>query len=86
MFYVYILASQRNGTLYIGITNNIVRRINEHKSGISDGFTKKYNVKRLVYCESTEDVWAALVERKTVEKMAAKMEAAISRKRKSILA
>ena len=51
-FYVYILASQRNGTLYIGITNNLRRRIFEHKNKIIKGFTTKYNVDKLVYWET----------------------------------
>ena len=50
-FYVYILASQRNGTLYIGLTNDIERRIAEHKNKIYQGFTAKYNVNMLVYFE-----------------------------------
>ena len=49
--YVYILASRRNGTLYIGVTNDLERRIAEHKSGLVPGFTEKYNVKMLVWFE-----------------------------------
>ena len=55
-YYVYMLASKRNGTLYIGVTNNLARRIYEHKQGLIDGFTKKYNVKILVYYESTPNI------------------------------
>ena len=51
-YYVYILASKRNGTLYIGMTNNLARRVWEHKRGLVKGFTKKYDVERLVYSES----------------------------------
>ncbi len=51
-YWVYILASQRNGTLYIGTTNNLARRIWEHSQGLVEGFTKRYGVHRLVYCES----------------------------------
>ncbi len=51
IYYVYIIASQRNGTLYIGITNNLKRRIFEHKEGNVPGFTQRYNVKTLVYFE-----------------------------------
>ncbi len=51
-YYVYILASKRNGTLYIGMTNNLARRVWEHKQGLVEGFTKKYDVDRLVYSES----------------------------------
>ncbi len=50
-FYVYIMASRRNGTLYIGITNNLIRRVYEHKQKIIEGFTKRYNVTMLVYFE-----------------------------------
>ena len=51
-YYVYILASSRNGTLYIGVTNDIARRIYEHKSGFVSGFTSNHNVKRLVHVET----------------------------------
>jgi putative endonuclease len=51
--YVYILASAPNGILYVGVTNDIVRRIYEHRNGLIAGFTKKYSVKRLVYFEQT---------------------------------
>jgi len=50
-FYVYILASRRNGTLYIGLTDNLARRVWEHQSGAIPGFTKKYGVKMLVWYE-----------------------------------
>ncbi|HEX4535015.1 MAG TPA: GIY-YIG nuclease family protein [Rhizomicrobium sp.] len=59
-YYVYILASKRNGTLYIGMTNDIVRRVWEHREGLVEGFTKKHSVKRLVYFEMFEDVHAAI--------------------------
>ena len=51
VFYVYILASKRNGTLYVGVTSNLVKRVWEHKNKLIDGFTKKYNVSILVYLE-----------------------------------
>jgi hypothetical protein len=50
-FYVYILASQRRGTLYVGVTSNLPKRVYEHKNGMVEGFTKKYGVYRLVYYE-----------------------------------
>ena len=50
-YYVYILASKPNGTLYIGMTNNLARRVWEHRQGLVKGFTKRYNVHRLVHCE-----------------------------------
>lgn len=59
-YYVYILASGRNGTLYIGITNDLVRRTWEHCNGIAEGFTKKYNVHQLVYFEVYNDVREAI--------------------------
>ena len=51
-YYVYILASQRNGTLYIGVTGDLVRRVHEHKEGLVEGFTKRHGVNALVYFES----------------------------------
>jgi putative endonuclease len=51
-YYVYILASKQNGTLYVGITNNLARGVWEHKQGLVKGFTKRYDVDRLVYSES----------------------------------
>ena len=59
-YYVYILASGRNGTLYIGMTNNLARRVWEHKEELVAGFTKKYGVKTLVYYEVFEDVNIAI--------------------------
>jgi putative endonuclease len=51
-YWVYILASRRNGTLYIGMTNDLARRVGQHRQGMVEGFTKKHHVHRLVYCES----------------------------------
>jgi putative endonuclease len=48
-YYVYIMASRRNGTLHIGVTNDLVRRVHEHRQGVAAGFTERYAVKRLVY-------------------------------------
>jgi len=59
-YYVYILASGRNGTLYVGVTNDLERRVLEHRSGQSGGFTKKYAVHRLVYYESHDDIHSAI--------------------------
>ena len=59
-YYVYILASQRNGTLYIGVTNDLARRCWEHREGVMPGFTKRYGVKLLVYYEVFEDIEAAI--------------------------
>lgn len=59
-YYVYILASQRNGTLYIGVTSNLIKRVYEHKNDFVDGFTKKYSVKMLVYYEQVNDIHIAI--------------------------
>ena len=67
-YYVYILASQRNGTLYIGITYSLKKRVYEHKQGFIKGFTQKYNVKHLVYYETFEYVYAALDREKELKK------------------
>jgi len=67
-YYVYILCSERNGTLYVGITNNLLRRVKEHKDKIADGFTRKYNVNRLVYFEIHEDVYEAIRREKQLKK------------------
>lgn len=60
MYFVYIMASERNGTLYVGVTNDIARRAYEHREGLIDDFSKKYNVKRLVYFEPHDDVESAI--------------------------
>ena len=67
-YYVYILASKRNGTLYIGITSNLQKRVFEHKTKQTKGFTEKYGVDRLVYFEQTTDVRSALVREKQLKK------------------
>lgn len=67
-YYVYILASKKNGTLYIGITSNLVKRIYEHKQALVEGFTKKYNVHRLVYYETTNDINSAIHREKCLKK------------------
>ena len=67
-YYVYILASGRNGTLYVGVTNDLVRRTHEHKTGAADGFTKRFGVKRLVYSESFPDVRDALLREKVLKR------------------
>jgi putative endonuclease len=67
-YYVYILASKENGTLYIGITNNLTRRVYEHRNDLIEGFTKKYGVHRLVYYETHEDVRVAIAREKQMKK------------------
>ena len=67
-YYVYILATERYGTLYVGVTSDIVKRVWEHREGFVDGFTKKYGVKRLVWFEAHEDVTAAITREKQIKK------------------
>ena len=67
-YYVYILASGQNGTLYVGVTNNLVRRIFEHKEGIADGFTKRHGVKTLVYVEMHDDIETAILREKRIKR------------------
>ncbi len=66
-YYVYILASGKHGTLYIGVTNDLVRRIAEHRQGVVEGFTKKYGVDKLVYYEDTDDVASAIQREKQIK-------------------
>ena len=67
-FCVYILASKRNGTLYVGMTNELARRVCEHRQGLVKGFTKRYGVRILVYYEQTTDVYAAIQREKRLKK------------------
>jgi putative endonuclease len=66
-YYVYILASKENGTLYIGVTNNLSRRVFEHKEGLTEGFTKRYKVHKLVYYEETCDIEEAIRREKQLK-------------------
>ncbi len=65
-YYVYMMTNN-SGTLYVGVTNNLERRVYEHKQGVHSGFTKKYKLTRLVYCESTPDVRAAIQREKEIK-------------------
>ena len=67
-YHVYILASKPNGTLYIGVTNNIARRVWQHKEALVEGFTKKYSVDRLVYCEAFARPQEAIQREKRLKK------------------
>jgi putative endonuclease len=67
-YWVHILASALGGTLYIGVTNDLVRRIYEHRMGFADGFTKKYEIHRLVYFEQYNDVEIAIRREKRLKK------------------
>ena len=68
LFYVYILASQRNGTLYVGVTSNLTQRLWQHRNGQVEGFTKKYGVKCLVYFELHETAIEAFTREKQIKK------------------
>ena len=67
-FYVYILTNWNNEVMYIGMTNNLERRLHEHKNKLVEGFTKKYNVHKLVYYEHGNDVHAAIAREKEIKK------------------
>ena len=66
-FYVYILASRKHGTLYIGMTNDLIRRVYEHREGQAKGFTKRHGVKSLVYFETFERAEDAIQREKTLK-------------------
>ena len=66
-YYVYILASEKNGTLYVGVTNDLARRMYEHRYGLVEGFAKKHGVKTLVYFETEESAEGAITREKTIK-------------------
>jgi putative endonuclease len=66
-FWVYILASRPGGTLYVGVTNNLIRRIYEHRQGLVEGFTRRYGVKMLVYYEQHDTAIAAIQREKNIK-------------------
>lgn len=68
VYYVYILASKKNGTLYIGVTSDLLKRVNEHKAKLVDGFTKKYDIQSLVFYEQYNDATVAIEREKTLKK------------------
>jgi putative endonuclease len=67
-YFVYLLTNWNNRVMYVGITNNLVRRLSEHRTGAAKGFTGKYNVHKLVYFEETVDVHAAIAREKEIKK------------------
>jgi putative endonuclease len=67
-YYVYMICSKRNGTLYTGVTSDLIKRVYEHKNKLADGFSKKYDVHRLVWYESHETVEEAIVREKQIKK------------------
>ncbi|MBQ2572320.1 MAG: GIY-YIG nuclease family protein, partial [Treponema sp.] len=68
IYYVYILSNYTNSTLYIGVTNDLKRRIYEHKNKLISGFSSKYNVNKLVYFEETTDIKSAIQREKNLKK------------------
>ena len=68
MYFVYILSNWDDSVLYIGVTGNLPRRLYEHRNGLVDGFTKKYNIHKLVYFEHTNDVYSAISREKQLKK------------------
>jgi len=68
-YYVYILCSKRNGTLYIGVTNNLQRRVYQHKTKQLHGFTQKYSVDKLIYYESYNSIFNAIKREKQLKKI-----------------
>ncbi|MDX2050339.1 MAG: GIY-YIG nuclease family protein [Rickettsiaceae bacterium] len=67
-YWVYILASKKNGTLYVGVTSDLSRRIYDHKQKLIDGFTKNYNITTLVYAEEFQDINDAIHREKCIKK------------------
>jgi len=67
-YFVYLLARKPQGTLYVGVTNDLMRRASEHKAGIVPGFTKKYGVTRLVWFESFSDINDAIAQEKRLKR------------------
>lgn len=66
-YYVYVMTNKTNVTFYIGVTNNIVKRSFEHRTGLIDGFTKKYKLKKLVYIEEYNDIEEAIAREKQLK-------------------
>ncbi len=68
MYYVYILANKKGGTLYVGVTNDLKKRVFQHKEKLTDGFTKEYDINKLVHFESTPDIYSAISYEKKLKK------------------
>ncbi len=66
-YYIYIMTNERNAAIYTGVTNNLRRRVFEHKEKLAEGFTKKYNITKLVYYEIFEDVENAILREKQIK-------------------
>lgn len=67
-YFVYILASKKNGTLYIGVTSDLIKRVWQHKNKLADGFTQEHGIDSLVYFEETTDVVSAITREKQMKK------------------
>ena len=67
MYYVYIMTNKYNNVVYTGVTNNLERRVYEHKNKLVEGFTKKYRVNKLVYFEETTDIKSAIAREKQIK-------------------
>lgn len=78
-FYIYIMGS-KSGTLYIGVTNSLERRVSEHKHGLIEGFSKKYGCNKLVYLEHVPDIDAAIVREKQLKNWRREKKEALIRK------
>jgi len=65
--WVYIMTNRPNGTLYVGVTSNLPRRVQEHRDGVAEGFSKRHGLKRVVYAERHEDMRAALQREKNIK-------------------
>jgi putative endonuclease len=76
-YYVYILTTSKNTALYTGVTNDLVRRIYEHKNNVIDGFTKRYNIHKLVYYEIGEDILATIEREKQIKSWVRKKKIAL---------
>ena len=68
MYYVYILTNRKNGTLYIGVTNNLIKRVFEHKNKVFKGFTEKYDINKLIYYECYDNIEYAIQREKRMKK------------------
>ncbi len=76
-YYVYILTNASRASMYVGVTNDLPRRLAEHRSGTHDGFTKRYRLHHLVYCESSSDVWEVIAREKQIKRWRREKKAAL---------
>ena len=79
-YYVYILANKKNGTLYVGFTSNLIKRVWEHKNKVIEGFTARYGVDKLVYFEQFDDPYNAITREKRLKKYKRKWKLALIEK------